>query len=80
MRHVRLRPAVALAPTTKKRSGVARPASYTFPFLLLLVEENERAYRVRVPVTSCGNPQQSVLDALAAIAWTSNGTFDVVWR
>lgn len=68
----------APTPTSTKQHGVACPASYTFPFFLLLIDKTDHAYRPRIPATSCGNPQQPVLDALTAIAWTSSGTFDVV--
>lgn len=70
----------APTPTSAKQPAVACPASYTFPFFLLLVDKTDHAYRPRIPVDSCHNPQQSVVDALTAIAWTSNGTFSVVWQ
>lgn len=67
-------------PTSTNQPGVACPASYSFPFFLLLVDKAHRAYRPHIPVTPCGNPQQPVLDALTAMTWTSNGTFAVVWH
>lgn len=36
------------------------------------------AYRPRIPIDGCRNPQQPVVDALAAISWPSNETFAVV--
>ncbi|HEY8790822.1 MAG TPA: hypothetical protein VIM10_17070 [Actinopolymorphaceae bacterium] len=45
-----------------------------------VVDKAGRACRPRIPVDACGQPQQPVLDALAAITWTSNGSFPVVWR
>jgi len=70
----------APTPTSKNQPGFACAAFYTFPFLLLLVDETGRAYRPRIPITACGNPQQPVLDALTAIVWTSAGSFSVVWH
>ena len=70
----------APTPTSKKQPGFACAAVYTYPFFLLVVDKAGRAYRPRIPVDACGQPQQPVLDALAAITWTSNGSFPVVWR
>lgn len=70
----------ASTPTSKKQANVACPASYTFPFFLLLIDTGNRAYRPRIPITACGSPQQPVLDALSAITWTDDGSFAVVWH